>query len=291
MGARSAMVVVELMGGLGNQLFQYAAGRALSSRLGCALSLDLRLLEVDVKREYALDVYQLAGLAARPSVAGRLLQRLTTPFRRRTVALPRFEENREKGAYDEAFEAISSPVVLHGYYQSEKYFESIKNEIRRDLQLRHALSTEAAKAQERILACGQNAVSVHLRRGDYVSEAHTRDLHGVLGVEFYRIALAQLMRHVPEPHAFVFTDEPQAVAEIRDINVPMTVVSGTGLADFEELHLMSVCHHHITANSSFSWWGAWLGDPAGLTVVPKRWFSNESEIAVRQRFSKNWIVL
>ena len=92
------MVVVELRGGLGNQLFQYAAGRALSLKLGCALGLDARRLEVDEKRQYALDVYRHSGLYGLRYLGQKMVQRLTTTFQRQRIPLPRFQENRAKRA-------------------------------------------------------------------------------------------------------------------------------------------------------------------------------------------------
>jgi len=132
---------------------------------------------------------------------------------------------------------------------------------------------------------------VHLRRGDYASDPHTLAFHGVLGNDYYAAALDAVRRAVPDPQLFVFTDDPAAVAALSPLGLPVTLVSGQGLSDLAELGLMARCTHHVIANSSYSWWGAWLGIGDGVTVAPRRWFAKPSEAAIRDRFPAHWHVV
>jgi hypothetical protein len=116
-------------------------------------------------------------------------------------------------------------------------------------------------------------------------------VHGLLGPDYYGAALALLRAHVPAPHLFVFTDDPPAAAALLPAGMPAKMVSGRGLSDVDELALMSTCRHHVIANSSYSWWGAWLGTPEGLTITPRRWFAQPSEAAIRDRFPAHWHVV
>ena len=142
-----------------------------------------------------------------------------------------------------------------------------------------------------IAAAGRHSVSVHLRRGDYASDPHTLAFHGVLGNDYYAAALDAVRRAVPDPQLFVFTDDPAAVAALSPLGLPVTLVSGQGLSDLAELGLMARCTHHVIANSSYSWWGAWLGIGDGVTVAPRRWFAKPSEAAIRDRFPAHWHVV
>ena len=120
----------------------------------------------------------------------------------------------------------------------------------------------------------EQSVAIHLRRGDYVHDPVINAYHGVCGPDYYRTAVREVQRRVPEVRWFLFTDEPDWVAEHLDLGVPFELVSGNVIADTaQELWLMSRCRHQVIANSSFSWWAAWLGEQKGKVVVaPRRWF-------------------
>jgi hypothetical protein len=274
------MVIVRLMGGLGNQLFQYAAGRALAHRHGVALKLDLASFATNPLRRYALGAFDIAAAiataeeAARlysPSLAGRVrrrLERLLPTHRRRYYLEPR--ARRHMGPVP-----LGSDVYLHGYWQTEKHFEPIAPLLRRELTLRHR---EAFEQRPLVRAVeGDDSVSVHVRRGDYVGTPRSAALHGTCPAEYYRAALDAVEARVPRPRLFVFSDDPGRARAELDLGHPATHVSGGGLSDAEELVLMSRCRHHVIANSSFSWWGAWLdARPGGIVVAPRRWFADPS---------------
>jgi len=290
------MVIVRLIGGLGNQLFQYALGRALAASRSTTLKLDITDYETYKVQAYALrdfnvaesfatrnEIRRLRGggwMARQPS---RRLHRLI-PFRRDSYIL-------EKGfSFDP--EVLKSPddIYLEGYWQSEKYFTSIEGLLRRELTLRHSLSGRNQEMAVRIAGC--NAVSLHVRRGDYVSNPDSSRLHGLCGADYHQAAVRRIAEVVPQPHLFVFSDDPQWAAGNLHLEHPATMVTGNEIRrDYEDLRLMSLCKHHIVANSSFSWWGAWLDtNPDKIVIAPERWFAH-AQHDTRDLFPPTWQVI
>ena len=299
-----APVIVDLQGGLGNQLFQYAAGRALAAAYDAPLGLAHRLLDRDRKRRYALDAYPIkalrlaADMLPEPGPFRRVVTRLGVPSRWQTPLglidlrhVPRFDEDETQGAWDPRVVACRPPVILRGYFQAPRYFDAITEVLRRELIPTRARSESARRVAEAIQAAGPGSVSLHLRRGDYVSDPTVRAKHGVLGPAYYRRAMERVRGTVPDPHWFVFTDDPAAAQAVLPTEAQLTVVSGHGLTEVEELDLMRTCRHHVIANSSFSWWGAWLGMPEGITIAPRRWFADGSVAGIRDRFPEGWVLI
>lgn len=292
------MVVVDLQGGLGNQLFQYAAVRAHASPLEPVLN--LRLLRRDTKRRFALGAYPIKAQivdssALRPPGRLRRWAALagwrTGSLRQYPFDAPVYGEEDSCGCYDERVAAQLAPVVLRGYFQSERYFSTIASALRQELTPLCAPSPTCLQIEHAIRDAGQVSVSVHVRRGDYASDPKALAFHGLLGLDYYGPALALLCAQVAAPQLFVFTDDPGAATALLPPGLPATMVSGRGLSDVDELALMSTCHHHVIANSSFSWWGAWLGAPQGMTIAPRRWFAQPSDAAIRDRFPAHWHVV
>ncbi|WP_028587948.1 alpha-1,2-fucosyltransferase [Desulfocurvus vexinensis] len=274
------MIAVRLMGGLGNQMFQYAAGRALAARTGGELVFDLSALRADPRRGYALGPYPVRGREAapgelerfppRPPARGRawaLAARLRAALAPRGAGPVRFDEPHFH--YAPAFAALAGDVYLDGYWQSARYFAPVAEAVRAELTL-PALSPAAAELAARIAA--GPSVGLHVRRGDYVSDPRIARTHGALPPDYHRRALALAAEGLGRPEVFVFTDDPGWVATGLDLGAPFTLVRG--LSAHEDLHLLSLCRGRAIANSSFSWWAAWLGGP-GRVVAPARWFGPE----------------
>lgn len=274
------MIVTCLQGGLGNQLFQYAAGRALSLQTGRKLWLVTALFRHDPQRDYALQPLNIkagtlngtgACWLAQAAASHGLLPRLLTTlrFRRRF----RYLNDLERGFQASIFTG-DGPAVLFGYWQSEKYFQSYANQIHDDCAFRSPPRPEAQGWLNEIEQ--STAVAVHVRRGDYVTNPHTAAVHGVCDPDYYQAAADALLRRVAGPTFFVFSDDPDwAEANLHLPGRTKTVRGNQERADHEDLRLMSACRHFIIANSSFSWWGAWLGNANDKCVVaPRRWFQN-----------------
>jgi hypothetical protein len=176
--------------------------------------------------------------------------------------------------FDPAVPELQAPCYLDGYWQSERYFSDIAGVLRRDFTARAPLNR-----QNEALAAGidvVNAVSLHVRRGDYVDDPTTNRFHGICSPDYYERALAFIIARAGMPELFVFSDDQQwARANLR-FSVPMTFIDANppdrGHLD---MYLMARCRHNIIANSSFSWWGAWLNPSSEkIIVAPQRWFSN-----------------
>lgn len=284
-------IVVELKGGLGNQLFQYATGRALAHRHGCRLVLDLSWFEqidpgTTTPRAFSLAPFglpaTLRGSGARgnsgTSASSAWLQRAT----RKVLALKAGARRRLNGttvyrergfAFDAGLQAVQPPAELYGYWQSERYFEPVANLLRQEIGQPRVLGT----ASQRLLADIQagEAICLHVRRGDYITNQHAASLHGTCSPAYYAEALRRVAGGLTAPTVFVFSDDPAWVRGNLAFNVASVVVDANGPEDaHEDLWLMAACRHFVIANSSLSWWGAWLGSHADKRVVaPDRWFA------------------
>ena len=274
------MISVRLEGGLGNQMFQYACGRALALRSGHELLLDTALLhrpELTTPRPYGLGVFNLAARLATPE---DLAEKLSAFARLKAMVghhtSPVWQTIREPHFHfaPDLFPAQFQRLALTGYWQSEKYFCDHADVIRRDFSLRPECAARLdAALLERMSSTA--SVSLHIRRGDYVTNAHTLQYHGVCSLDYYQRAAALVAAQVRAPEFFVFTDDPAWARENLKLDFPQHLVSDGRWQDFEELILMSRCRHHIIANSSFSWWGAWLDPrPDKIVCAPHDWFQN-----------------
>ena len=280
------MIYVQLLGGLGNQMFQYAAGRALAHRHDVPLRMDVRSLGnrrgVDTPRPYSLQAYALEGTIASSAELRR--------FQWRRL-LGRAVRMREQGfPYNPSFEHAGSETYLEGYWQSERYFADIASIIRREFTV-CAPPSELDSALLDQMA-DQSAISVHIRRGDYVSRPAASAFHGVMPLDYYQEAAGQLVARVCDPSFFVFSDDPIWARDNLKLPGPMTMVDHHGPHDaHQDMRLMRACKHHIIANSSFSWWGAWLSEnPDKIVVAPRQWF-RESSVDTSDLCPPAWIRL
>jgi hypothetical protein len=192
-------------------------------------------------------------------------------------------------SYDPTVLNAPRNVYLDGYWQTEKYFREIENVIRREFSFKAEPNSQNAEMANGIRHV--NAVAVHVRRGDYVHDPHTNQLHGTCPLEYYREAARLIASQASKPHFFVFSDEPDWVTVNLDLEWPTTFVSQNNLENgYEDLRLMALCQHHIIANSSFSWWGAWLANSGGIIVAPKKW-SNSADPDTRDLIPNGWVRL
>lgn len=294
------IIITRLAGGLGNQMFQYAVGRALALRTGATLKLDLSHYDAHRDRRYALGCFRIEatrageddlavfGLSAKrwPGRLDRIERRL-----RARLASRRFQIHRERSfRFDPTIIQLQGFVYLEGYWQTERYFLDQAEMLRREFEPVEPMDPDNARFAADIDAA--NAVSLHVRRGDYTAVATTNRYHGTCSLDYYRAAVAHIRAETAAPHFFIFSDEPEWVRAHLQLGVPATVVD-INSADhgYRDIQLMARCRHHVTANSSFSWWGAWLSRAPGKIVVsPKRWFNVES-IDTRDLVPDAWIRL
>jgi hypothetical protein len=287
----TGMITVKLMGGLGNQMFQYAAGRALSVKHGVPLLLDESFLNQEPDGNYTKrnpELFQLQIKAEKAENAalkrlkqGGLFNRFFTARGGRPKILT------EGNGLNQEFFSLGSHAYLDGYWQSEEYFKNIRNILVDEFRPTYALERETSN----YIALVQvpDSVSVHVRRGDYVSLEHANKFHGVLGIDYYTEAMNLMKRKAGNCHFFIFSDDTtwcrQNFGRFEDV----TIVENPSKFSSSDLMLMKRCNHHIIANSSYSWWGAWLSESGGsITIAPSKWL-NATDVSIEKFYCKNWI--
>jgi hypothetical protein len=275
------VIIVRIMGGLGNQMFQYAAGLALSKRLDTKLYLDTSFFKVDVKRRHVTKrVYELYLFNIYPkplSIIDRLDLKLHPP---RLVM--------ESAEVKNEFRAIKGNAIVAGYWQSSWYFDDYSDEIRATFKLDYPLSEPATKVYEKIKK-DNRSVSLHFRRGDYVTNKAAADILGTLPIKYYKEAIEVLKQKKGDINLYVFSDDINWCKKNLKLNSNVIFVEQTTTSD--DLKLMAACRHNVIANSSFSWWAGWLNQNQGkIVVAPKKWFANNPDYSSLE-LPKTWVSL
>jgi len=277
------MIIVQLLGGLGNQMFQYAAARNL------ALSKQEKLvLDAESFATYDLHHFELTRVfccasdfvteeqfkktlswRAYPWIRGRLSYAKLASFRGGAyIVEPHFH-------YWQGISAVPDDCYLVGYWQSEKYFKECENVIRKDFEFKEPLNEKNAEIASDIDSC--NSVSLHIRRGDYVANQKTNSVHGSCSLDYYKEAIAVISERETKPEVFIFSDDIEWVKKHLYLEFPATYIDhNQGRDSYRDMQLMSLCKHNIIANSSFSWWGAWLNTYENkIVIAPNQWFAIE----------------
>jgi len=271
------MIIVRIIGGLGNQLFQYAAARRIAYFHSVELALDISEFQHLEDRNYCLHHFNIieriatheeveAGLGKYPKVIRSIAFLWLSNSKRRLIKEKHFH-------FDPAILQAPDNVYLDGYWQSEKYFKDIEGIIRKEYTVKSLPDKINQAMAEKISLT--NSVSIHIRRGDYVTKDKTNQFHGTCTLEYYDTAVNELARVIKDPTFFVFSDDIEWAREYLKLPYPVIFVGhNSPEKGFEDLRLMSLCNHHIIANSTFSWWGAWLSTNKNKIVyTPKRWFA------------------
>ncbi len=270
------MISTRIRGGLGNQLFQYCAGRALALRRGVDVSLDVRDYDRANAFKVGLGHFNVQTVPAERLPVGR--EDGTVKALLKVVKGGALRSYREAPlGYDEAFGGLPDETHLKGYWQSERYFADFEDQIRDDLRIVTLPSQKNVEMLAGIQRC--NAVSLHIRRGDYVSNAKFNAAHGTCDLEYYARAAAFVAQRAGDPVIYAFSDDPAWVAENLRLPYEMRFVGhNDGDTNYEDLRLMLACQHHIIANSSFSWWGAWLNPSVEkIVAAPTQWFDDPNK--------------
>jgi hypothetical protein len=282
------MIIVRIMGGMGNQLFQYALGRNLSIRNNTELKLDISEYKLYKLHEYKLHHFNIKGNIATAEEVRRIkpsrlqvIDYAMYKIRRKFYPLhmQKVIEQRDF-SYDRDVFKIKDNCYLFGYWQSEKYFKDIPDIIRTDFTLKNAPDEQNLKMLEKIK--NVNSVSLHIRRGDYISNPETFKVHNILEIQYYMKALKLIVEKVQNPEIFVFSDDILWARKNLESSLPLYFMDYNGIhRDYEDLRLMKNCKHHIIANSTFSWWGAWLCEnPRKIVIAPQQWFNTDKRNTV-----------
>lgn len=279
------MIVVRLKGGLGNQMFQYALGRVLSVKNNTSLGLDTGFydLKLSPKRQYDLEVF---------NIIGKVLDQKEIPFLYRFCHKNKILDKiikcgfKEKSFnFDPNILSLGSDSYIDGYWQSPRYFEGFEGEIRKNFTLKHPPAQkiqDLAREIEHI-----NSACVHVRRGDYVGNKN----HEVVDNEYYIKGIEYIKNNAPVDKIYVFSDDIEWCKNNLKFEFPAVFVDSGYAGEKGEGHmfLMSKCRNFIIANSSFSWWAAWLSNnKEKIVICPKQWFPDAS-ISAQDLIPKDWV--
>ena len=270
------MITTYVCGGLGNQLFQYATARGIAEERNSIPALDLswyrEIKARDTPRTFLLTEFKI-NAAILPPFRAKLIRILRTPAGPFVAKILGYNQilKENAGCYDDRVEKLRGKSYLWGYWQSHRYFSKIRHQLKSEIVPKQIQSDYNSILQRMSVP---ESVFLHVRRGDYVTNPHAAATHGTCSLEYYKRALALIESKVSRPRLFVFTDDRDWVRSSfrvpREIEIVSDKTRGCPIAD---LQLMRACRHGITANSSFSWWGAYLGsDDPRIIVAPERGF-------------------
>ena len=274
------MVVFYGQGGLGNQLFQYAAARRLSIRNNVPLVLDPYWFKHpkigETQRSLQINRYPVVLRLATPleQIQWSLMRVRMARYLKPLHCFLSMELVKEEGhSINQKVLNASGDTYLSGFWQSEAYFADIRKELLQDFTPCEMPTEEDQKVINQIK--NSVAVSVHVRRGDYVTSKSNYEYHGVCSLNYYYAAIQHLTERVKNPTLFIFSDDPEWTRTNLGTAYPTVYVDHNNSDNaFQDLRLMSLCQHHIIANSSFSWWGAWLSENNdGIVIAPERWYA------------------
>ncbi len=299
------MVTVFLRGGLGNQMFQYAAGLSLAKKRGDTLRLDTVFLNDRFpRRNFSYRTYDLDIFAFDPRFTALSkcsqdfpipgvwlgidigLMKLKNLFGRQCLI-----KEKKEFSFDPDIFKRKGDVLLWGRWQNEKYFADIADEVRTVFTFKYLFVGEAAMIANDIQSC--DSVSVHVRRGDFAAFKNVAKMMGETDLSYYGRAVAYVAGHVGNPKFFIFSDDIDWCKDNLKLPFPTVYISAStgGSKTAFHLQLMSLCKHNIIANSTFSWWGAWLNrNPEKIVIAPKKWYADGRD-EKNEIMPESWIKL
>lgn len=298
------MITTRIHGGLGNQMFEYAMGRALSLKANDSLELDPTTLFDPTRwqhltpRTYALNI--VFNIEPKLSLPSRVVRALSIPYATRVWRryypplfgkLGFWKYVAEDGfPFKPELLELRGNIYLDGFWQTEKYFKGCEDVIRKDFTFRNPLAGETAKIAHDIQ--NSNSVCLHVRRGDAAHNPVSQIVHILAPMKYYDDAMAKMKEKLgSNMKVFVFSDDMPWCRENLKLGVPTVFVGEehAGLEARDHLHLMSLCKHFIIPESTFSWWAAWLSSNKDKVVIaPDPWFKVPT-IDTRDLIPENWI--
>ena len=293
---------MKLAGGLGNQLFQYACGRSLAQKYQSPLTLDISFYHRNLWRRRLGEALVLGKGLIKPFRFTKTLKQVSN--NRRLYNLDKFNlieniklikdnpatDKREQDPFifDRKIMQAGDRLVYEGYFNSYKYFKDIEAELRSELRLKKEFeSSLPAHILKKIVTT--DSVSLHVRRGDYVSRPEAGLYHGTLSTDYYQKATGIIASKANKPVFFIFSDDLDWCRQHLPLAHETYFVGG--LKNYQDLRLMSLCRRHIIANSSFSWWGAWLDPKPEKTIIAPAAWLRERNLKNSDLFPPEWIII
>lgn len=269
------MVIVEIIGGLGNQMFQYAFKMAYDNKNAVHSCININTFQNYKRQSYQLNVFNIDSDLATPSMVKKTLNarrvlKWRFPFDWHHETISNIVKEKNENIYEPELLNKTGDIYFSGYFQTDKYFRRIRSDVLNAFTLKVPLNLENQKILNKIQKT-KNSVSIHVRRGDYVQLQH---IYGITDTEYYERAIEYISKNVKEPHFFVFSNDIEWCRKNIKTNHSITFVDiNTAETGYFDLELMRNCKHNIIANSSFSWWGAWLNEnPDKIVIAPQQWF-------------------
>ena len=266
------MIGIRLIGGLGNQMFQYAAAKSLAKKLNTDVIIDTRAFKVYKLHKYLLNNLQISSREATESEykKHRLYMRLPSKILQK-IGLNFIWYNEKSYSFDKNLRKLRGNYFLSGYFQSEKYFRDIADILEKEFNPRQKINEKNLIYLQKVQS--QNSVMLHIRRGDYVKNNANLSFHGLCSIKYYKKAISKIKKTIKNPKFFVFSDDLNWAKLNFGDNKSFIYVEGNKNSPEMDLMIMKNCKNHIIANSSFSWWGAWLGNNKNKIVIsPSPWF-------------------
>lgn len=299
------MILVRLMGGLGNQMFQYAFGKLLALKNNTELKIDISLLkdrsiahEIATHRDYNLDIFNLNNYSfateeevfyfnGNPSAAflKRAARKLYSFFNSSRVII------QDKNSFSESYLNLPGNTCVVGRWQSEHFFSPVKVQIRKEFSFKEKFNKDIADLADEISKC--NSVCIHFRRRDLLTSPIYKKTLGTLDMDYYFKAIKLIKEKMQSPYLYVFSDDVEWCKGNLQFDLPFKIVGDVYAGDKSggHLFLMSCCKHHVISNSTFAWWGAWLSIHSQKTVIaPINWFK-DSLLKNEILFPESWIAI
>ncbi len=296
------MIIVKLIGGLGNQMFQYSLGRHLAVKYNAELKLDTAYLldrrpRTDmVYRDYDLSIFTIDEKIATSCEVARFTGNYSSYWKRagfylfKKINNPKII-NEQFLHFDHTVLEVGASAYLAGFWQSEKYFKDVESIIRSDFMFKINLSPNSKELAHRIEAA--NAVCLNVRRADYITNPLSSKYLGFIGLDYIHQAVETIAEKVDKPEFFIFSDDIEWCEQNIQLKHPYTIVSHTyaGAKFSDYLQLMTLCKHFIIPNSTFGWWAAWLcKHPDKIIIAPRNWVKESSRYN-KDLIPENWIQL
>lgn len=287
------MIIVKIIGGLGNQMFQYAYAKALENK-GLEVKIDISAFETyKLHGGYQLDKYTIdLDVTTKDendkfysnSNVLKILKKFRIDFSKKII-----EKNL---LFDNDLLSVKYDSYIEGYFQCEDYFSSMRDELIKDFTIKNELSQYSKKIENQILNKDVSA-SLHIRRGDYISDEKSNNIHGACSLDYYNKAIELMNSKFASISFYIFSDDINWAKKNLDINNAIYIDSEEKRIPHEDIYLMSLCSHNIIANSSFSWWGAWLNQNDNKFVIaPVQWFAdNKLEKQSKNIVCRSWVKL
>ncbi len=290
--------IVKLNGGLGNQMFQWAFARSLEDKYNTEVVFDYSYFD-EVKqcnsvttRVFELDAY---GIKC-PAVSEEYLKKIIKPefnSKFKNTLAKRFpfffgvNYIREKynSVYEKNILKYPNYIYYEGYFQNEKYFKHLRQKLLADFSVKSPLDENNQVFLNKIQ--GTNSVSLHVRRGDYITLDYVNKIHGTCSLKYYEEAINYVANKIKNPHFYLFSDDIEWVIQNLNINYPFDVIDFNQGKGWFDMNLMKNCKYNIIANSSFSWWGAWLNDYSQkIVIAPNKWTVQKQKCDI---VPKSWV--